>query len=112
MNAFSAAANAASEAEDEALLDAYSRSVAHVAAKLGPATAKIEVRGRQGATRSESRGSGLREGDLILACNERVVRDADDLHRALSEEGIERGVVLSLLRGKCKLQISLRPRID
>ena len=53
--------------------------------------------------------SGLREGDLIVAINERPVKNVDDLHRFLSEWSIGNAVMLTIIRGLDKVQMSVVP---
>lgn len=43
--------------------------------------------------------AGLREGDLILSINERIVTSVDDLHRFLAEWPIGGAAALTVLRG-------------
>jgi S1-C subfamily serine protease len=42
--------------------------------------------------------AGLREGDIIVALDDLVVRDVDDLHRALTEDRIGTSATLTVLR--------------
>jgi len=53
--------------------------------------------------------AGVREGDMIVAIDERPVRSVDDLHRFLSDSPIGEPVTLTLLRGKERLTIPVQP---
>ena len=53
--------------------------------------------------------AGLREGDLIVAINERPVKDVDDLHKYLSEWSIGSPLTLTIIRGLEKIQMSVVP---
>ena len=53
--------------------------------------------------------AGLREGDLIVAVQERSVESVDDLHRFLSEWPIARAAAVTLLRGIERLTLTVVP---
>jgi len=54
-------------------------------------------------------GAGLREGDLIVAVNDRASMSVDDLHRFLAEWPIGKPVRLTVLRGVECLSVLVRP---
>ncbi len=56
-----------------------------------------------------ARRAGLREGDLIVAANERAVTGVDDLHRFLAEWPIGASVVLTVIRGQERLEVDVQP---
>jgi len=53
--------------------------------------------------------AGLREGDLIVAFNERAVTSVDDLHRFLAEWPIGRPATLAVVRGREKVELQVTP---
>jgi S1-C subfamily serine protease len=53
--------------------------------------------------------AGLREGDMIVEIESRPVGSVDDLHRFLSDSPIGEPVSLTLLRGKERLKLTVRP---
>src|SRR5207249_9084369 len=53
--------------------------------------------------------AGLRQGDLIVALNERAVVTIDDLHRILLEIAIGVPTTVTVLRGSSKLDPSVIP---
>jgi len=75
-------------ADDAALLDGYSRTVTHVAERVGPATVKIDVRGRSESQSGSRSGSGSGSGfiftpDGLLLTNSHVVHGAQQIHVSL-----------------------------
>ena len=54
-------------------------------------------------------GSGLRDGDIIVALGGQAVSGADDLHRLLTEELIGRPVTVEVLRGSERAQLTIVP---
>lgn len=53
--------------------------------------------------------AGLREGDLILSINERIVMSVDDLHRFLAEWPIGNRATLAVLRGVERQRLEVVP---
>jgi S1-C subfamily serine protease len=53
--------------------------------------------------------AGLREGDLIVAANERSVTSVDDLHRFLAEWPFDGSVALTILRKQDRLTVQVAP---
>lgn len=53
--------------------------------------------------------AGLREGDLILSINERIVMSVDDLHRFLAEWPIGNRATLAVLRGIERQRLEVVP---
>ncbi|MDC4228016.1 MAG: trypsin-like peptidase domain-containing protein [Candidatus Manganitrophus sp.] len=53
--------------------------------------------------------AGLREGDLILSINERIVTSVDDLHRFLAEWPIGDAATLNVLRGMKRDRLEVVP---
>jgi S1-C subfamily serine protease len=47
---------------------------------------------------SPAASAGLREGDIVVALDDQVVRDVDDLHRALTEDRIGSSIAITVLR--------------
>lgn len=58
---------------------------------------------------SPASAAGLREGDVLLAFADRPITGIDDLHRSLTDEAIGRSVVLTLLRGGDRHQVTVVP---
>ncbi len=58
---------------------------------------------------SPARDAGLREGDLLLAYNDRPLNSVDDLHRALTDGQIGARATLTVLRRGETLKISITP---
>lgn len=58
---------------------------------------------------SPASAAGIRSGDIIVAMNDKPVRNVDDLHRMLSEWPLGEPVHLQILRGKELLTIEARP---
>ena len=54
-----------------------------------------------------SRAAGLREGDIIVSLAQHPVTSLDDLHRLLTENRIGTRVVLGILRGVERLDVSV-----
>lgn len=61
----SAAERPAVAAEDEALLDAYSRAVIDVVERIGPAVVALAIRGKEPSSPHEPRGGGAGSGILV-----------------------------------------------
>ena len=55
--------------------------------------------------------SGLAEGDLIIAVNDRIVSSVDDIHRLLGRYSAERQLVLTVARNSRRLEIMISPRL-
>ncbi len=53
--------------------------------------------------------AGLREGDLIVAINERTVTNVDDLHRFLAEWPISHPATLTVVRGRERVELQVVP---
>jgi len=53
--------------------------------------------------------AGLRDGDVIFACNGAAVTGVDDLHRQLTEERIGIATAMSILRGGARKEIVVVP---
>lgn len=53
--------------------------------------------------------AGLRDGDLILSINERIVMSVDDLHRFLAEWPIGSSATLNVLRGMKRERLEVVP---
>ena len=51
----------------------------------------------------------MREGDLVVAFGEHLIKGLDELQRALSEERVGAATPLTVLRGTEKLQLSIVP---
>jgi S1-C subfamily serine protease len=60
-------------------------------------------------TRGPAAEAGLREGDILVALNDRLVSDVDDVHRLLTALGEGRDVTLSIIRGARLLEVSVTP---
>ncbi len=58
---------------------------------------------------SPARKGGVREGDIIIAFDDRPIAGIDDLHKLLTEERIGRKSSLLVIRGTEKLSIEVRP---
>jgi S1-C subfamily serine protease len=58
---------------------------------------------------SPAAAAGLREGDVIVAFDDKPVASVDDLHRLLSEEQIGRASELTVIRGTEKLVLPVVP---
>ena len=54
-------------------------------------------------------GAGLRDGDLVVAIDERPVQDVDDVHRLLGADAIGRSLRLSIVRGGRPLEVQVVP---
>jgi len=52
---------------------------------------------------------GLVQGDILIGWNKRPVSGIDDLHRALTEEQINRPATLTLLRGVDQISVPFVP---
>ena len=53
--------------------------------------------------------SGLAEGDLIIAVNDRIVTSVDDIHRLLGRYDSERQLTLTVVRNRRRLEITINP---
>ena len=53
--------------------------------------------------------AGLQEGDIVVAFGEAVIRDVDDLHRALTEIVIDVPTPVVLLRREEKHTLTVTP---
>ncbi|HZP85939.1 MAG TPA: PDZ domain-containing protein, partial [Burkholderiales bacterium] len=53
--------------------------------------------------------AGIEEGDVIVAWNDKAVARIDDLHRLLSEDGVGREAVVTLIRRTQKLSVRITP---
>lgn len=53
--------------------------------------------------------AGLRRGDLVVAIDGHPVTSVDDLHRYLAEWPVGRPVVLTVIRGKQRLELEVTP---
>jgi S1-C subfamily serine protease len=58
---------------------------------------------------SPARAVGLREGDIVIEFAGRTVSGIDELHKLLTEEGIERRQRMTILRGNKKLDFEIVP---
>ena len=58
---------------------------------------------------SPAAAAGLRDGDVIFACNSAAVTGVDDLHRQLTEERIGVATAMSILRGGARREIVVVP---
>jgi len=58
---------------------------------------------------SPARKGGVREGDIIVAFDDRPIAGIDDLHKLLTEERISRRSSLTVIRGTDKLAIEMMP---
>ncbi|HWB11854.1 MAG TPA: trypsin-like peptidase domain-containing protein [Pirellulales bacterium] len=56
-------------------------------------------------------GAGVREGDLIMAINGRLVASLDDMHRLLSRAG-GGPVMLTVVRGGRQFELAVQPRVS
>jgi S1-C subfamily serine protease len=54
-----------------------------------------------------ARAAGLREGDILVSLDTHALASLDDVHRLLTEEHIGRRVVLGVLRGAERLDVTL-----
>jgi len=58
---------------------------------------------------SPARKGGVREGDIIIAFDDRPIAGIDDLHKLLTEERIARRSSLTVIRGTDKFAIEVMP---
>ena len=58
---------------------------------------------------SPAAGAGLRDGDVIVACDNTPVTGMDDLHVLLTEERIGHMMPLTVLRGGARREIEIVP---
>jgi S1-C subfamily serine protease len=58
---------------------------------------------------SPALAAGLREGDIVLAFGDRPVAAVDDLLRCLTDDRIGHPVILHLLRGRARRQLTITP---
>jgi S1-C subfamily serine protease len=56
--------------------------------------------------------AGLRNGDLIVALNDRILTGVDDLHRLLAGLPLDRTFTLTIVRDERKLEAAIEPRLD
>jgi S1-C subfamily serine protease len=56
-------------------------------------------------------GAGVREGDLIMSFNGRIVTSLDDMHRLLSRSG-GGPVMLGIVRGNRQFELAVQPRVS
>jgi S1-C subfamily serine protease len=68
----------------------------------------VEVMSVQPGSAAEE--AGLRPGDLIVAVNDRLIGAVDDLHRHLSRRLGADQLVVTLLRGNRKLDVTVQVR--
>jgi S1-C subfamily serine protease len=54
-------------------------------------------------------GAALREGDLVIAIDDRPVQSVDDVHRLLGAEAIGRSLRISVVRGGRPLEVRVVP---
>jgi S1-C subfamily serine protease len=54
--------------------------------------------------------AGIREGDTIVAVNDRIVTSVDDIHRLLGNSPTERWLEVGILRDSRLLAVDVRPR--
>lgn len=67
----------------------------------------IEIAGLD--QRGPAAKAGLREGDVVVTLNDRVVNDVDDLHRLLTATGEGREVALAIVRGSRLVEVAVMP---
>jgi S1-C subfamily serine protease len=58
---------------------------------------------------SPARDAGLREGDVLVAFNDKPLAGIDDLHRLLTDDAIDKRSVLTILRRTEKLTLDITP---
>ena len=56
--------------------------------------------------------AGVRQGDVIVSVNGRIVTNVDDLHRLLSGHASERSLVVSLIRDERLHEVSVEPGVS
>jgi S1-C subfamily serine protease len=54
--------------------------------------------------------SDLREGDMIVAVNDRIVNSVDDIHRLLGRYESERQLTLTVIRHSRRFEVTIKPR--
>jgi S1-C subfamily serine protease len=54
--------------------------------------------------------AGLQPGDLVVAINDRIVGNVDDMHRLLSRVSAGEAISLSLVRGSRRFEVAVKPR--
>lgn len=56
---------------------------------------------------ANARNSELRRGDIIVGLNEKTIASVDDLHKILNDELINKSVIVNLLRGGIRKNVSV-----
>jgi len=69
----------------------------------------VVVVGIEGDERSPARTAGLREGDVIVALDEKPVAGVDDLHRLLTDAQVGARCVLTVIRHTERLSLPIFP---
>lgn len=59
---------------------------------------------------SPAKKVGLREGDVIVSFGDQATAGVDDLHRLLTDAHVESTVLLTVIRGTERLELSIIPR--
>jgi S1-C subfamily serine protease len=59
--------------------------------------------------RSPARHAGLREGDVIVALDDKPVAGVDDLHRLLTDAQVGARCALTVIRYTEKINLSITP---
>ena len=54
--------------------------------------------------------AGVRQEDLIVAVNGRILNGVDDLHRLLAGSSAPKSLVATIVRGERLLEVSIEPR--
>ena len=69
----------------------------------------VEVVGVEGGGAAD--GAGVREGDLVIAIDGRIVTSLDDMHRLLTRRG-GGPVMLTIVRGNRQFELTVQPRVS